>query len=191
MSRLKAKHRQQQQFSLGLFPNSAHIKHTLAVQEKSHLALPTYCIWQHLSCCHVFTDLQHLVCTVWLTPLSPLITTCHLWIPATLTACKQTVNKHTHAKISVSQTENSSGPLQGLSLCFFILAPNMKQAVWEFWLIHTEYCVVYSPKQRADKCLSLTLFCFGGWAIPPCGLVFSLWCASTLCHSLSLGLKVT
>lgn len=116
-------------------------------------------------------DLQHLVCIVWLTALFPLITTCHLWIPAYLTARKQQcIDMHRYQHISKEQEPTTF-------LYFFIFAPNATQFHVGI-MTHGESCVVIVPNWKAGKCFSLTAFCFGEWAIPLCGLVFSLWCSS-------------
>lgn len=117
--------------------------------------------------------LQRLVCIVWLTALSPLITT---------TATSECLHTSQHVNNNVDRYQHVTLGNRGYeqtttSLCVFIFAPNMKKAVWEFWLVVNLVSFIV-PNWQADKYFSLTAFCSGGWAIPLCGLVFSLWCAS-------------
>lgn len=129
---------------------------------------------QPLLCVH--RDLQHLV--VWLTALSPLITTCHLWILAYLTARKQKCEL-VHMPCSITQLGNrkQTGYYRPLCASLSLLQSRRRQFGNSDWRwIRLEF---QTKKLINVFCFFfLTVFCFGGWAVSLSGLVFSLWCAS-------------
>lgn len=90
-----------------------------------------------------------------------------------------------HFTLHSKARENTSRPLRGLSLLPYPRSKHAKKSVGI--LTHDALCCLCS--HVPDKCFSLIGFCFGGWAIPLFGPVFSLLCASLLCHFFSLGLK--